>query len=101
MTCMEAPPQFFVQEQPQCVAVGETCGGPGQRQLECCGDAQCTNLLGGSGMTCVEEQPQCVAVGEACGGPGQRQLECCGDAQCKNLPGGSSMTCMEEQPQCV
>merc|ERR1719343_921642 len=52
MTCVE--------EQPQCVAVGETCGGPGQRQLECCGGAQCQTLLGGSSMTCVEEEPHLV-----------------------------------------
>jgi len=85
----------------QCVPSNGECGGPGRRTETCCGNAKCTNLMGGGVMKCVEEQPKCVPGNGECGGPGRRTETCCGTAKCTSLMGGGVMKCVEEQPKCV
>jgi len=85
----------------QCKQVGQVCGGPGQWQQSCCGNAKCQKLFGGDGtMKCVKENHggnQCKQVGQVCGGPGQWTQSCCGNAKCQKLFGGDgTMKCVKE-----
>jgi len=107
--------------QPQCVQENGICGGPGQLTQSCCGEMQCTTLLGGNQMRCAasaknelaasmgvpalrkesEHESQCTEENDICGGSGQLTQSCCGDMQCTQHLGGSQMRCQASLPQCV
>merc|ERR1711957_1046380 len=100
---------------PACQQVGESCGGPGQRTLSCCGDAQCIKnpgsgkmrceaLLGGQletldahNITLLTACPgcrQCASAGARCGD----DLSCCDGMRCEGLLGGTGKECVDVHP---
>mmetsp|Transcript_61102 Transcript_61102/g.160660 ORF Transcript_61102/g.160660 Transcript_61102/m.160660 type:complete len:307 (+) Transcript_61102:94-1014(+) len=86
--------------QPQCVAEGQTCGGPGLGDQPCCGGMQCQrHLMGTHNLQCVKPQPppnQCVAKGESCGCAGCQTLQCCGTNKCtESMGGGGQKFCLD------
>jgi len=87
----------------ECVAEGQTCGGPGLAESTCCDGMRCErHLLGTSNKQCVKPQPQCVAEGQTCGGPGLTDGTCCDGMRCeRHLLGTSNKQCVKPQPQCM
>jgi len=85
------------QQQAECVAEGQTCGGPGLSDGTCCDGMKCEHhLLGTSNKQCVRPQPQCKKQGQICGCTGCLTQQCCGGSTCSEVLGqGGKRYCID------